>query len=159
MNGSDNLLTPAPSAPDSADPCAQGSLLPDPASLMRIRLRKAELARLFGVSKACVTDWCQRGWVTVEMDGRIDPQRAARSLLTRADTSRLRTKILAGALDEVRELRRDRDDARREAVEARAELAALRAERDRLAAALAEAEAFADRQAAELYRLRGSADV
>lgn len=160
MNPDHNMLTSEAETPALADSCAQGSLLPPAAELMRVRLRKAELARLFGVSKAAVTSWVKLGWVTVEIDGRIDPQRAARSLLTRADTSRMRSRFIAGALEEVNTLRRAGDTARREAAEARAELESLRrsvADTEALAEALAKrlagAEQYGEQAAGRLFAL------
>lgn len=61
----------------------------------RLRMTRADFARLTGVSKTAVTDWVRKGWIVLGPDGLLDPKAAMRQLLRHVDPSRLRAKALA----------------------------------------------------------------
>ncbi|MFZ4539137.1 hypothetical protein [Propionivibrio sp.] len=46
-----------------------------------IRVRASELAKLVGVSKQAVSQWCKDGRITLGADGRVDPREAISRLL------------------------------------------------------------------------------
>lgn len=71
-----------------------------------IRVRPAQLARLCGVSKQAVSGWIKRGLITLGPDGRVDPTKAARDLVTRSDPGRLRARVFKDIVDDVGGLRR-----------------------------------------------------
>ena len=60
-----------------------------------VRLRKADIARLFGCSPARITQLCQEGKIPVLPNGRIDPSQAAHALLKNSDPKALQLRILA----------------------------------------------------------------
>ena len=90
-----------------------------------VRMRPAELARLFGVSRGRVSQWIKAGQITCYADGRIDPSRAASELVKNCDVNRLRAKPF-------RPLKKELDVVR-------GQLEKLRDERDELAAQLSQA--------------------
>ena len=113
MSEAGNVRTKGAESLDSAAAVQLGlPELPAVASLYRIRLRPAEFARLLGVAKSSVTSWTHRGIVRVGVDGRLDPALAIKTLLSRPDAGRLRSRFLAEAFEEFDELRRERDAAR-----------------------------------------------
>lgn len=59
-----------------------------------IRVRPADLARLFGVSKQAVSSWVKDGRVILGVDGRVDPRAAITRLLSTGDPARLRAFFL-----------------------------------------------------------------
>lgn len=71
-----------------------------------IRVRPAQLARMCGVSKQAVSGWIRRGLITLGPDGRVDPTKAARDLVTRSDPGRLRARVFRDIVDDVGALRR-----------------------------------------------------
>lgn len=83
------------SAPD------QDYLSFNPADLVSMRVRPAGLARLFNVTRNTVSQWIKKGIVTLGSDGRVDPVRAAKDVLQRADMKRLRARVFQAALDEM----------------------------------------------------------
>ena len=98
-------------------------------SLLPIRLRPADVARLFGVSRARVTQLVQSGRISALPDGSIDPNRACQELIRR-DPGGARSKVLVTLRVAMEDAHRQRD-------------AAL-AERDRLAGIATEALAAVD---------------
>ncbi|RMG32528.1 MAG: hypothetical protein D6720_13150 [Gammaproteobacteria bacterium] len=106
----------------------------DPEEVAGVRLRQAEIARLFGVTPAAVSQWVKRGKISTFPDGRIDPNRAARELAKNCDLNRLRAKPFRPLRQELEQLRERVRDLRQE----RAALIETRqALEDRLADALA----------------------
>lgn len=92
--------------PNGQAPAAPQSFLPfDPRDLTKLRMTQAELARMFDVSRECVSQWVRKGIVVAGPDGRIDPHRAASDVLKKTDPSRLRAKIFKQAGDAEAQLR------------------------------------------------------
>jgi len=90
-----------------------------------VRMRPADLARLFGVSRGRVSQWIKAGQITQYADGTIDPSRAASELVKNCDVNRLRARPF-------RPLKKELDHVR-------GQLATLRDDRDHLAARLEQA--------------------
>jgi len=83
-------------------------VLPFPASQLDrsgLRMTRAELARLLGVTKQTVSNWVKGGKITLGADGRIDPRHAVSQLLRTTDPARLRSRVLSPLLNEVTALR------------------------------------------------------
>ncbi len=87
--------------------------------LSYVRVRQADLARMFKISPARVSQLVKEGKITRFADGTIDPARAARELAKNCDINRLRGKPFRPLAEELEQLR---DQAR-----------ALKTERDGLA--------------------------
>lgn len=77
----------------------------DPEQTSPVRMRPAEIARLFQVSPARVSQWIKNGQITRFADGLIDPARAARELAKNCDIRRMRAKPFRPLSDEVQKLR------------------------------------------------------
>ena len=93
-----------------------------------IRLRRADIARLFGISRARVTQLCQEGRIPVLPSGLIDPSAAAHALLMNSDPKGLQLRILAPLRERIAEAEVAATGAiaaRDRAVAAAAELRAL----------------------------------
>lgn len=71
------------------------------AMLAGIRVRPADLARLFGVTKQAVSSWVKEGRVILGVDGRVDPRDAINRLLSTGDPARLRAFFLKPLVTEV----------------------------------------------------------
>lgn len=71
-----------------------------------IRVRPSQFARMCGVSKQAVSGWIRRGLIVLGPDGRVDPTKAARELVTRSDPGRLRARVFRDIVDDVGALRR-----------------------------------------------------
>ena len=59
-----------------------------------IRVRPADLARLFGVTKQAVSSWVKDGRIVLGADGRADPREAVNRLIATGDPNRLRAVFL-----------------------------------------------------------------
>lgn len=151
-----NLATEAPIAdalaPGSAQPLLFGGLPPHPA-LFRVRVTRAELSQILGCSRATITRWAQAGRLVFAPDGRIDAAEAIRQILRTADPRVLRVGLFRQAMAEVEALRTEAARAAGLATELaglRQALADMTLARDRLAARLADVEAYADDAARRL---------
>lgn len=100
------------------------SLLPDPD--LGLRVRKADLARMLGVTRTTVTRWHQAGIIQVSPDGLLDPRRAARQVLDHIDPARLRAKVLRPLVNDQRELRKQINELQHERDSLAAEVKRLR---------------------------------
>ncbi len=78
----------------------------DPAELTHVRVRRADLARMLGVSRQAVSMWIKEGKIRLGADGLIDPKQAVRQLLANSDPGRLRAKVLAPITRDVGTLQR-----------------------------------------------------
>lgn len=78
----------------------------DPRDLMSMRMRPAEFARLCKVSRQSVSVWIKQGLVTLGPDGLLDPVKASREILARADPARLRARVFREAMVDTPALRR-----------------------------------------------------
>lgn len=75
------------------------STLPfDPAQLMGMRVRPAQFAKMCGVSKQAVSQWIQRGTITLLPDGTLDPVKASRQVVDNSDPARLRARVFKTAM-------------------------------------------------------------
>lgn len=61
---------------------------------MSVRVRPADLARMLGVSRSAVTKWVQAGKIALGPDGKLDPDRAVRSLVATTHPGRLKVQVL-----------------------------------------------------------------
>lgn len=98
----------------------------DPDQVACVRMRQAEIARLFEVTPAAVSQWVKKGKITTFADGTIDPNRAARELARNCDISRLRAKPFRPLRQEVEDLRqrlRDLREERDQAIKQQAQMA------------------------------------
>lgn len=78
---------------------ARPSLLPfDPKDMMGMRVTPAVFAGMCGVTKQSVSRWIKKGWVTLGVDGRLDPVAATRQYLSHADPKRVRARVFRDAL-------------------------------------------------------------
>ena len=107
-------------------------------------MRLSDFGRLIGAPKQTVADWKRTGKITVGADGLLDPREAVRQLLRNTDPARLRVRVLAPILAEVRA-------AQANAAGLLSTIAELRAQ---LAEAWDEAD-FHEQAADELLTLRG----
>ena len=71
-----------------------------------VRVRPADLARLFGVTKQGVSGWIKDGRITLGADGRVDPRVAVNQLLTTGNPARLRAAFLKPLVTELDVARR-----------------------------------------------------
>jgi len=118
-------LDPAP-GPEGAAP-----LLPfAPGELDRsaIRMRQADFARLMGVSKQTVSQWVKAGKVRLDLEGFLEPRAAVRQLLKSSDPARLRSRVLAPILAELRDAQAREAALLAQVTELRAQLAEARDE-------------------------------
>jgi hypothetical protein len=84
----------------------------DPRDLMGMRVRPAAFARLCGVSRNAVSQWCRKGLVTLGPDGLLDPVRAVRELMRRGDPKVIRARVFRVALSDLEDNRKRLEDAR-----------------------------------------------
>lgn len=124
--------TPAePAADPATDPLSTSGTghLPfdfDPGSLLQLRVRPADFARMCGVSRQAVSQWVKRGVITLGPDGKLDPVAAGRQVLLATDPARLRARVFRDTARDIDELRAQVRTLRAERDQARAEVDALR---------------------------------
>lgn len=94
-----SMTTPAP------ENGPQPHLPFDGRELLRVRVRPADLARMLGVNKSTITRWIQRDVITLGCDGRLDPERAMREILRRADPGQTRARLVRRAFGDLGDLR------------------------------------------------------
>lgn len=116
------------------------------------RVRQADFARMMGVSRTAVYKWVQEGKIDVGPDGRLDPRKAAESVVKRSDPTRLRARALRPLVADGEALQREAERARAEAEEARKLVAYHSALVDEADGAL---EIFMGELASEWARLAG----
>lgn len=68
------------------------------ADMAPVRIRPAEFARLLGVSRQTVSKWIEKGIVTLLPDGRLDPVRAIRDVIRKADPATIRARLFREAM-------------------------------------------------------------
>lgn len=68
----------------------------------QIGLSQATIARIFGVTRSCVSSWVRTGKVSTLENGRIDPDQAAGELLRLTGPHRTARKVLAGFIADTR---------------------------------------------------------
>lgn len=96
-------------------------------SLLAVRVRPAEFARILGVSKQTVSAWIRDGKVTINtLDGLLDVRRAIQDVLRNTSPGRLRSRVLRQAVTDALELRQNLASAEDRAAAAEAELAEAR---------------------------------
>lgn len=88
-----------------------------------ITLTPAGFARLMGVSRQCVSTWVRGGKISLDADGRLDPQKAVEELLRNSVPGKLRARALAPLLRDVKALQQ-------QLAELKARLAQAEEERD-----------------------------
>lgn len=121
---------------EKVPPSSSTAMLPfNPQDLVAMRVRPAQFARMCEVSKQSVSDWIRRGVISLGPDGLLDPVVASRQVFERTDPARLRARVFKG-------LARDVPELREQVRELRQGLKAMTAERDGLAADLAQAMKF-----------------
>lgn len=108
---------------NASSPPEQPWLSFSPGDMAGMRVKPAELARMFDVSKQTVSQWIKKGVITKGPDGLIDPRRAAKEVMHRADADRLRARIFRGAADAAAKLQRDNEDLLRRVAELEAKSA------------------------------------
>lgn len=89
------------------------------AEVGRLRVRPAEFARMVDVSRQTVSQWIAQGKVTLGADGRLDPTVAAGQVVRNSDPTRLRARVLRGAVQDADTLRRRVADIERDLAAAR----------------------------------------
>jgi len=94
----------------------------NPSDMAGMRLRQADVARLFGVSRQTVSSWAKRRIITVGPDGLIDPIQAAREVMHRTNTQKLRARVFRNAMEDHSDLREENERLQRRAEEAEAQL-------------------------------------
>lgn len=134
----------------------------DPEQVACVRMRQADIARLFEVTPAAVSQWVKKGKITAYADGTIDPAKAARELAKNCDINRLRAKPFRPLRAEVEELRQrlrdiqeDRDLAVKQKIELEEQVLRALAMAGELSAWL---ERFADAVAAIPFSDRATDD-
>ena len=137
MNNLTDDMTTHPEAPadraENPHPSSSAPMLPfDPQELVAMRVRPAQFSRMCGVSRQAVSDWIKRGVISLGPDGLLDPVTASRQVFERTDPARLRARVF-------KDLARDVPELREQVRELRDALKQARAERDQLAADLAQA--------------------
>lgn len=70
-----------------------------------LRVRQAELARLWKVSKQAINNYVRRGIISVDPDGLIPPKRALREYLANTDGARMRAEVMRTITSEVDDLK------------------------------------------------------
>jgi hypothetical protein len=103
--GIDRMTGEPETGTGQASDAPQSHLPFDPAQLTKLRVTQAELARMFGVSRECVSQWVKKGVVVAGPDGRIDPHRAVSDVMKKTDPARLRAKIFKQTGDAEAQLR------------------------------------------------------
>ena len=78
----------------------------DEAMTAGVRVRPADLARLFGVTKQAVSAWVKDGRIVLGVDGRVDPRDAVNRLIATGNPARLRAIFLKPLITEIDEARR-----------------------------------------------------
>lgn len=68
----------------------------------QIGLTQATIARIFGVTRSCVSSWVRTGKVSTLENGRIDPDQAARELMRMTGPHRVARKVLVGHFADTR---------------------------------------------------------
>lgn len=71
------------------------------AEMAGIRVTRAQLATLLGVSKQSCSEWVKSGRIRLGADGRIDPRQAVAQLLKTGSPTRLRSAVLAPLVQEL----------------------------------------------------------
>lgn len=115
-----------PAKPDAA---AQPELdfLANHKSLLSVRVRPAEFARILGVSKQTVSVWIRGGKVTINaLDGLLDVRRAIQDVLRNTSPGRLRSRVLRQAVTDALALRQNLASAEDRAAAVEAALAEAR---------------------------------
>jgi len=102
----------------------------DPEQTSYVRMRQADIARLFQVTPAAVSQWVKTGKITAYADGTIDPAKAARELARNCNIHKLRAKPFKPLRDELEKARADMRAAADHRNRLLAELADVKAERD-----------------------------
>jgi transcriptional regulator with XRE-family HTH domain len=94
-----------------------------PGDLDRVgpRMRQSDFARVMNVSKQTVSQWVKEGKITPRPDGLVDAEAAVRQLVRNLDPARLRVRLIAPVVAELR-------DARAREAELLAKIAALQAQ-------------------------------
>ena len=91
-------------------------------------MRQADFARLMGVSKQTVSQWVKAGKVRLDLEGFLEPRAAVRQLLKSSDPARLRSRVLAPILAELRDAQAREAALLAQVTELRAQLAEARDE-------------------------------
>ncbi|HRE14529.1 MAG TPA: hypothetical protein PLD37_10075, partial [Usitatibacteraceae bacterium] len=86
-------------------------------------MRQADFARLMGVSKQTVSQWVKAGKVRLDLEGFLEPRAAVRQLLKSSDPARLRSRVLAPILAELRDAQAREAALLAQVTELRAQLA------------------------------------
>jgi hypothetical protein len=143
LKGDKMTKTPESTARCGFDP--QQTTMVAPPDL-RLRVRPAELARIFGVSKQGVSKAIRSGRIRVDADGRLDPAVATRDWLKNTHPASMRSRVMRDASAAQRTAADQAAHWRAEADEARAALATERerARAVRTAAAHAALDALAE---------------
>lgn len=105
MKSGPYAITGSPDRDPEAGAGGGAPLLPFPAADLdrsALRMRPADFARLLEVSKQTVSQWVKAGKITLRPDGLLDPRAAVRQLVRTSDPARLRSRVLAPILAEVR---------------------------------------------------------
>ena len=71
------------------------------AEMAGIRVTRAQLAVLLGVSKQSCSEWVKSGRIRLGADGRVDPRQAVAQLLKTGSPTRLRSAVLAPLVQEL----------------------------------------------------------
>lgn len=124
MNSGPYSHTASTDADREAGTAGAGPLLPfAPGELDRVgpRMRQTDFAKVMGVSKQTVSQWVKEGKIKLRADGLVDAEAAVRQLVRNLDPARLRARLLAPVVAELRE-------ARAREAELLAKIAALQAQ-------------------------------
>ena len=98
-------MTPSLDRDPETGPAGGSPLLPFAAGELdrtALRMRPADFARLLEVSKQTVSQWVKAGKIVTGPDGLLEPRAAVRQLLRSSDPARLRSRVLAPVLRELR---------------------------------------------------------
>lgn len=76
-----------------------------PSNDLELRVRPAELARLWQVSKQAVSQWIKKGIITPHPDGSISPKKAMKQYLANTDGTRMRANFMKTITNEVDDLK------------------------------------------------------
>lgn len=99
------------------------STLPfDPGDMLSVRVRPADLARMWQVSKQAVSQWIKRGVISTYPDGSIDPKSAMKEYLTNTDGSRMRANFMRTISTEVDDLKQINQNLARQLADTHAAL-------------------------------------
>ncbi len=83
----------------------------------QVRVLRAEFARLMGVSRQTVSEWVEKGWLTVGADNRIDPSKGAKEVYGNMDPLRAQAHVMRDAMDGRHELELEIEALRNELAE------------------------------------------